>query len=277
MVPQLNEEAPKPLFTIAIVSLNPGPQITQTIKSVQEQSCQDLEILVKDGGSTDPHVDRLELSKSIRFIRQADKGIFDAMNQAIDLCRGRFVQFLNCGDILFDNRVLEGVAACIQAHPQANIFFGDVHKPGSRSGYIRYPKRLSRYAIYCFPVCHQAWFVRHELYQRNRFSTASEIGGDDLWWTQRIAGESVHYRKVNRIVVTYRGGGISENTELKERSLPFRKSVRKEVFSSRENWLYPKLFRLRTAVKRRVFDPFIWKVYRKYQHWRVRHDSRHRR
>lgn len=39
------------LFSIVIVSLNPGDKLKKTVDSVIQQSCQDVQILVKDGMS----------------------------------------------------------------------------------------------------------------------------------------------------------------------------------------------------------------------------------
>ena len=44
------------LFSILVVSLNPGDKLLQTLQSIEKQTCRDYEVIIKDGGSTDtPH------------------------------------------------------------------------------------------------------------------------------------------------------------------------------------------------------------------------------
>lgn len=42
---------------------------------------------------------------------EPDRGVYDAMNKGLRLCRGDFVIFMNAGDEFFNPRVLERAAA----------------------------------------------------------------------------------------------------------------------------------------------------------------------
>ena len=46
-----------PMFSILVVSLNPGGKLVETIRSVTEQTYKDYEVVVKDGGSRDGSLD----------------------------------------------------------------------------------------------------------------------------------------------------------------------------------------------------------------------------
>lgn len=130
-------------FSIITVALNPGEKLQKTLDSVLCQTCSDYEVIIKDGGSTDGSMDRWregvpeegvvqvpadtrkpgsgirerqgvpggagDLSR-IRFLEKPDRGIYDAMNQAVQQAAGDFLLFLNCGDMLADRNVLERVA-----------------------------------------------------------------------------------------------------------------------------------------------------------------------
>ena len=70
-------------FSIVVVSLNPGEKLVPTLKSVLDQDYGNFEIIIKDGGSTDGSVEKLEelpADSRIRFFREPDKGIYDGMN-----------------------------------------------------------------------------------------------------------------------------------------------------------------------------------------------------
>jgi glycosyltransferase involved in cell wall biosynthesis len=260
----------RPFFTIIVVSLNPGVGLHKTLESITRQTFTDYEVLIKDGGSTDGSLDNLPDDSRIRLIRQPDAGIFDAMNQAVMESSGQFINFLNCGDTFYDTSVLETAAAAIRRSPGIRIFYGDVHKPGSRSGYTVYARRLSRYFLFNFPVCQQAWFVERDLLAENPFHTASAIGGDDIWFKRMVAGRREPAVKIPAVLVTYAGGGVSENSDRQAESQPFREAARREAFTSWERSLYGALFRIRTAFKSLVYDPFLWKFVRTVRQWKLK-------
>ena len=49
----------KPFFSIIVVSLNAGERLKHTVESILGQSCEDYEVIIKDGGSTDGSLDFL--------------------------------------------------------------------------------------------------------------------------------------------------------------------------------------------------------------------------
>ena len=91
-----------PLVTVITVCFNELNTIEQTIKSVHSQSFRDsVEYIVIDGQSTDGTLDLLELhrSKIDVVISEKDDGLYDAMNKGISLAKGRWINFLNAGDV----------------------------------------------------------------------------------------------------------------------------------------------------------------------------------
>ena len=87
-----------PFFSIIVVCLNPGEKLLQTLQSIQKQEFRDYEIVLKDGGSTDGSLQKLDPEQSgLHVVRKPDRGIYDAMNQAVEEAKGHFVFFLNCG------------------------------------------------------------------------------------------------------------------------------------------------------------------------------------
>lgn len=257
-----------PFFSVIIVALNPGNALRHTLDSVLQQSFGDFEVLIKDGGSTDGSLEQLPSDSRIRVLQQPDSGIFDAMNQAVAAVRGRFVHFLNCGDTFADAAVLQSAVALIERSPDVSIFYGDIRKPHSRSGYVIYPQRLSQYFLMNYPVCQQAWFVARELLAAFPFSTATRIGGDDIWFKQQVAGRRMSTRKIPAVVAEYCGGGVSERTDLQTESAPLRAAACRAAFAPWERVLYRGIFRLRCGLKSLVYDRLLWRIVRQYRAWK---------
>jgi len=90
-----------PLFSVIMPTFNSGRFITFAIRSVTQQTCDDWELIVVDGGSTDNTL--LAVSwfgdKRIRVVRQQGYGIADARNTGVREANGKYVAFLDSDDM----------------------------------------------------------------------------------------------------------------------------------------------------------------------------------
>ena len=96
-------------FSIIVVCLNEGEKLHKTVQSILDQTEEDYEIIIKDGGSADGSVEKLLTAASngrIKIYREKDSGIYDAMNQAVKHASGEYIFFLNCGDYFYQEDVL---------------------------------------------------------------------------------------------------------------------------------------------------------------------------
>lgn len=100
-----------PTLTIITVCFNIKNEIERTCKSIVNQTWQDFEWIVVDGGSTDGTVDILKkyTDRINILISEPDKGIYNAMNKGIKLAHGKWLNFMNGGDCLAYDDVLEKV------------------------------------------------------------------------------------------------------------------------------------------------------------------------
>jgi glycosyltransferase involved in cell wall biosynthesis len=98
-----------PLITIITVVYNDESHIEETILSVINQSYDNIEYLIIDGGSTDNTVEIIKkYNDSIDYwVSEKDQGIYEAMNKGCRLAMGNGLCFLNSGDKfigeVFDN------------------------------------------------------------------------------------------------------------------------------------------------------------------------------
>jgi len=78
----------------------------KTLGSLQEQTHQDFEWIVIDGGSSDDTLSLLKDTKAF-ITSEPDEGIYDAMNKGIERMTGSHMLFLNAGDQLAHPECLE--------------------------------------------------------------------------------------------------------------------------------------------------------------------------
>ena len=204
-------------FSIIVVCLNPGARLNETLQSVLMQSYGDYEIIVKDGGSRDGSVEAMLEDSRIHLYQEKDTGIYDAMNQAVLHARGEYLLFLNCGDIFYDNKVLEKTAEYIDRETEKRaIFYGDTF--GDKNGVlIASAPRITGFTCYRNIPCHQVCFYAATLCKEKPYDLSFKIRADYdhfLWCFYKGNARMVH---MNLIVASYEGDGFSEKKENRER------------------------------------------------------------
>ena len=103
--------------------------LRKTIKSVANQSFNNLEHIIIDGKSSDKTLKKVyKYKKNLSLIvSEKDKGIYDAFNKGMKLNTGKFVVFVNCGDTLRKNG-LKIIFKYLSKYNKLDLFFGSVKK-----------------------------------------------------------------------------------------------------------------------------------------------------
>ena len=104
--------------TISVITsvMNAEKTIERTIQSVKNQTCQDLEYLVIDGGSTDKTVDIIKIYQTVinYWVSEPDQGLYAAMNKGGKKARGDYLFFLNGDDWLVNEWIMEDIAFILE-------------------------------------------------------------------------------------------------------------------------------------------------------------------
>ena len=205
-------------FSIIVVCYNAGSKLQKTIESIRRQTEKDYEIIVKDGLSTDGSVEALFPGEDMKVFCRKDKGIYDAMNQAVEYAAGRYLFFLNCGDYFQDETVLARVKQEIEKRDRKpRILYGNILER-STGAYVMSNPQIDDFACYRNVPCHQACFYDRRLLKKRGFRTCYKVRADyeHFLWCYYRARASMDYMPVT--VVSYEGGGFSETRENKRRS-----------------------------------------------------------
>ena len=103
----------KILISIVIVSLNTKKDFIKTLNSSINQSLKYKEIIVIDGLSNDGTVNFINKNKKkiSKIVIEKDEGIYDAMNKGIKLSKGKWIMFMNSGDLFYNENVLKKLSS----------------------------------------------------------------------------------------------------------------------------------------------------------------------
>ena len=103
--------SPAPLISIIVAVFNGKETLQQCIDSVAQQTYQNKELIVIDGGSNDGTLDLLNQNSSrLTWLSEPDSGVYSAWNKGLARAKGEWVCFLGADDFLWDANVLEQMA-----------------------------------------------------------------------------------------------------------------------------------------------------------------------
>jgi len=207
-----------PTFSIITITLNNYSGLQKTWKSIENQSYTNFEWLVVDGESSDATVEFLRERRSstrstknpIRFISQKDDGIYDAMNSGIDMAKGHYLLFLNAGDMLANDKILERITPHTEKKPQ--FIYGDAYEQRKNGGKpIAKPARRYKEMAWGMFTHHQAMLYRRHTIRdfKLRYSLLYKISAD-YGFTARFLLKAKKIIYIQRPICIFELGGISQ-------------------------------------------------------------------
>lgn len=199
-------------FSIIVVSLNTKSKFIKTFLSICNQNFQSKEIIVVDGLSKDGTLYFIYKNKKKinKLIIEKDKGIYDAMNKGVKIASGKYIIFLNSGDIFFNKQTLSDVKKKILL--PTDILYGNTIV----KNLINYPvisKKVSN-NDYKIPFCHQSCAIRTSLHKKYLYNINYSIAADfDFFY--KLKNINSKFQKINKFISVIEAGGISDKNRFK--------------------------------------------------------------
>lgn len=115
------------LVSIITPSYNQGEYLEETIASVLNQTHQNIEYIIIDGGSSDNSVDIIKKhsSRLAFWVSESDKGQADAINKGFEKATGDYICWINSDDILYPDFVEKRMRE-FEQNPEIEMIYGDV-------------------------------------------------------------------------------------------------------------------------------------------------------
>ena len=222
-------------LSIITINYNNAEGLRKTMESVLNQTSRDFEYIVVDGGSTDSSIQvisqQLAVSNNqtagesfandikVRWMSEKDSGIYNAMNKGIRMAKGDYIHFLNSGDWLVDERVVEKMLALFSPSPQgewlgvrSDILVGDVISiwEDGKKRYDKNSKSVSLYTFYRGTIQHTSAYIRRSLFDKyGLYDESLKIVSDWKWYLNAVVLNGAKVQFADLFVTCFDRTGIS--------------------------------------------------------------------
>ncbi len=222
-------------FSIITINLNNKAGLTKTIESVIHQNYTDFEYIVIDGASVDgskaviqQYRDRIDY-----WVSEPDTGIYQAMNKGIKVATGEFLLFLNSGDVLVGNTVLEDVSQYLDSEDE---IYSGLMKISDRvsNTTVDPPNEVTLDYLLNGSLPHQATFFSRQIFSDfGLYDENLRIVGDWAYIFKILIIENINYRRIPVLISLFESKGISSDPKFFALQAKEREDVLKSLFNDR--------------------------------------------
>ena len=202
--------------SLILTTYNCKENLQKTLKSLETQDYSDLEIIIKDGKSTDGTLALIQdfagKHDNVKWVSEKDSGIYDAMNQGYQMSTGDIIAYFN--DIFvgkdavskFVRAIENGGNDCMGAHADLVYVEGDK--------VIRYWRMGQGKIKQGWMPGHPTLYLKREVYEKYGLYDTSFVSSSDYEFMVRILKDDqlkIAYIPETLIAMFYGGtssGGI---------------------------------------------------------------------
>jgi glycosyltransferase involved in cell wall biosynthesis len=202
----------KSKLTIITVTYNCRDDLEKTMASIREQTVQNFEYLVIDGGSTDGTLDVIEKGREwiSSYISKKDRGVYDAMNKGIRRAGGRMIYFLNAGDTFYSRDAVEQILNADQ-NSQWDVLYGHAALASGGHQWIKkQPAHLTKSYLLLNNVCHQSMVYKKRLFSEyGDYDREEKIFADYKHLLSLFFSNKVRFKHTDYVLCSYDTNGQS--------------------------------------------------------------------
>lgn len=205
--------------SIITVCRNAAETITKTIDSVLNQEYTNFEYIVVDGNSSDEtytivkNYEKFFKKRNIQFkcISESDNGIFDAMNKAVRLTSGEWINFMNADDEFYSKLVLKKIFKSNNNFNSFDVIYGDTLRVNQNHEYILSKAKKISTITKAMPFCHQSSFIRSQVQKSKKFSLDYRVADYNLFLRTFLEGG--RFCQLNLTIAKYSMLGYSNQNK----------------------------------------------------------------
>ena len=197
-------------LSIITINFNDAAGLEKTIQSVVNQTYKDFEYIVIDGASTDGSVDIIKKysDQLTHWVSEPDTGIYNAMNKGTRLAQGEYCLYLNSGDFLAANDVLE---KAFSHNFTEDIVSGNCINFDEKHERLKVPPRnVTLFTFIEGSLPHPTSFIKRDLLNRlGGYNESYRIISDWCFFMDAMIVHQSSYRTLDLVITRFNAYGIS--------------------------------------------------------------------
>ncbi len=218
------------VVSVITISYNDRTRLQGTLDSVLSQTFSAYEYIVVDGKSTDGTLELLEEYElkfrqrgiPFRYLSEKDSGIYDAMNKGTAIANGTWLNYMNAGDVFYNDKVLEQVFS-ISLFEEYDMLYGKWERQNKKRiwdgpVYLTNREEWKKYRkegrIKKMPrskktfSSHQAMFIKRMRLLEKKYDLQYKIVADFDWCLYAYTtGKKIHF--INEYICIFDVNGVS--------------------------------------------------------------------
>ncbi len=246
-------------MSVITVVFNGAATLEHTIRSVIEQTYDNVEHIIVDGGSTDATLDILrKYDDQIDYwVSEKDAGIYDAMNKGIALARGEYIGMLNSDDFFANSSSLKIITTRLQVSNVDAVFSClDIVDSVNLDRVLR-KYRISSFSPFMLRIGvmppHPTFYCKRSCYEKAEpYRTSYRIAADFEMLVRLLLKHKITWSFIDETTVKMRAGGVS-SSGIKSNWLVNREIIR----ACAENGLYTNIFMLALKLPIRLLERIL--------------------
>lgn len=215
--------------SLLVTVYNAKENLAVTLKSIEEQDYQNIEVVIVDGASTDGTVDLIRQFEkrtahraglNLKWVSEPDNGLYDAMNKAYRLSTGDIIAV--CNDRLCRPESVSSLAAALEAGgPSCVGAHSDLVYVDGERVVRRWHMGEGKLSEGWMPG-HPTLFLKREVYEKyGLYDTAYRCAADYEFMVRFLKDENNRLAYVPEVLISMFYGGTS-NAGIRNYLISFR-------------------------------------------------------
>ena len=201
-------------ISLISISYNSENTISKTFQSVKNQSFNNYEYILIDGGSIDGTLNIANKQNHIsKIVSEPDKGIYDALNKGIKNSTGEIIGFLNSDDTFYDKNSLQHIVDAFDDNTACvfgDLIYTDINEE---------VKRVWKGSAFKKGAFNKGWMPAHPTFYCRRsvyeklglYDDRFRIAGDFELMLRFLEKHNIRSKYIPKTLVNMKVGGASNN------------------------------------------------------------------
>lgn len=202
--------------SLILTTFNCRDNLKKTLESIDQQDYPDIEIIIKDGKSSDGTVDLIKEyadknSGRVRWVSSDDSGIYDAMNQGFELSKGDYILFFN--DLFVRNDAVSLMITAVESDRNAVGCHSDLTYSSDRRVIRRWRMGPQRSVYWGWMPGHPTLLLNREVYEKyGLYRTDLRISADYEFMVRFLKDGSNKLAYIPEVLIDMYYGGTSSSS-----------------------------------------------------------------